>query len=80
MLLKDAELDPDDKGVTRISLGAPCTFENVWSLMRWPLGTEVASVQMKKGGSMVNDIKRWWMQRRTPIVLRNAVAGRDPGW
>lgn len=59
MLLKDAELDPSDEGVFRISLGAPCTFENVWSLMRWPLGTDVASVPVQKGRSMVNDVNRW---------------------
>lgn len=75
VLLKDVELDPSDEGVVRISLGAPCTFENVWSLMRWPLGMDVVSVPRWKGGSMLNDIKRWWMQHRTPIVQRDGVAG-----
>jgi molybdenum cofactor sulfurtransferase len=79
---KEGTLDPGDEGVIRISLGAPSTFEDVWrvveclrSLMQWPVGTEMGPVPRKKGGSLVDDAKRWWIRLQTPELLRGDKAG-----
>lgn len=77
VFMKEGIAGPGDEGVIRISLGAPSTFEDVWrileclrSLILCPLGTQMGRVPRKAGaGNVVVDLKRWWLQRRTPRAL-----------
>lgn len=80
---KEEMTDPGDEGVIRISLGAPNTFEDAWrileclrSLISCPLGTQMGKVPRKAGsGNVIDSVKRWWLHRKTPGVLRDGGNG-----